>query len=339
MNRSQYKIAVIGAGLAGSVLTEQLINAGFTVSVLDKSRGTGGRISSCRLGNYSADLGAPYLSAQSLQFSAWLKAQPEIISWHPSSADFSGDHSESIEAFIGIPRLSALTRRLIEGAEFMAQHHVSTISPLTGRGPKKINLTDASGHSIGNFDAAVVATPSRQAADLLKAFPEQVEATQQAFPRVRWVTLIEVAREYSVPAAYIHGQHSCLARIVNDSAKPGRATDTESDVWFIEATEAWSQQQIEADAGRVGEQLKSAFFDLIKAAPPVISQRTHRWLYARHISSSTSADYLWYPDSCVGLCGDWFSTGNAEGAWRSGTQLAVQIINSFDKKLTVNQNP
>lgn len=50
-------IAIIGAGLAGTVLSQRLNAAGLlTVTIYEKSRGTGGRMASCRLEGTSADL-------------------------------------------------------------------------------------------------------------------------------------------------------------------------------------------------------------------------------------------------------------------------------------------
>ena len=42
-------IAVIGAGLAGTTLTERLLEVGYQVTVYEKSRGTGGRQASSGL--------------------------------------------------------------------------------------------------------------------------------------------------------------------------------------------------------------------------------------------------------------------------------------------------
>ena len=53
------RIAIIGAGIAGATLANRLNSSGFTVDIFEKSRGTGGRLASTRVGQLSADLGAP----------------------------------------------------------------------------------------------------------------------------------------------------------------------------------------------------------------------------------------------------------------------------------------
>lgn len=54
-------IVVIGAGMAGLVCAQQLSQAGYSVLVLDKSRGLGGRLATRRLHGTWADRGACYL--------------------------------------------------------------------------------------------------------------------------------------------------------------------------------------------------------------------------------------------------------------------------------------
>ncbi len=54
-------IAVIGAGIAGLVCAQQLSQAGYSVLVVEKSRGLGGRLATRRLHGTWADHGACYL--------------------------------------------------------------------------------------------------------------------------------------------------------------------------------------------------------------------------------------------------------------------------------------
>lgn len=58
-------IAVIGAGIAGLVCAQQLSQAGYSVVVVEKSRGLGGRLATRRLHGTLADRGACYLKPKS----------------------------------------------------------------------------------------------------------------------------------------------------------------------------------------------------------------------------------------------------------------------------------
>ena len=62
MNKSQkFDIAIIGAGIAGLVCSQELQQAGYSVVVLEKSRGVGGRMATRRVSGSRADHGVRYL--------------------------------------------------------------------------------------------------------------------------------------------------------------------------------------------------------------------------------------------------------------------------------------
>jgi renalase len=68
-------IAVIGAGIAGLSCATQLQEAGLKVSVFDKSRGPGGRMSTRRGDDWQCDHGAQYFTARDADF------QAEVARW------------------------------------------------------------------------------------------------------------------------------------------------------------------------------------------------------------------------------------------------------------------
>ena len=43
------KVAVVGAGMAGTACADVLVRSGHSVHLFDKSRGTGGRLATCRV--------------------------------------------------------------------------------------------------------------------------------------------------------------------------------------------------------------------------------------------------------------------------------------------------
>ncbi|NEQ40523.1 MAG: FAD-dependent oxidoreductase [Okeania sp. SIO3I5] len=61
MNTPKFDIAVIGAGMAGLICAQELQKAGYSVVVLEKSRGVGGRMATRRVSGSRADHGVRYL--------------------------------------------------------------------------------------------------------------------------------------------------------------------------------------------------------------------------------------------------------------------------------------
>jgi predicted NAD/FAD-dependent oxidoreductase len=59
-----FDVAVIGAGMAGLSCAQRLRQAGYSVAVVEKSRGAGGRVATRRVQGTRADHGARYLEPQ-----------------------------------------------------------------------------------------------------------------------------------------------------------------------------------------------------------------------------------------------------------------------------------
>ncbi|MEH6365300.1 MAG: FAD-dependent oxidoreductase, partial [Pseudomonas marincola] len=80
-------IAIIGAGIAGLSAAQSLQSAGYAVQLFDKSRGSGGRMSSKRSDAGSLDLGAQYFTARDRRFveavQQW-QARGWVSEWTPS---------------------------------------------------------------------------------------------------------------------------------------------------------------------------------------------------------------------------------------------------------------
>jgi renalase len=62
------KIAIIGAGMAGLSAATHLVENGHSVTVFEKSRGIGGRMSTRREGDFEFDHGAQYFTVRNDQF-------------------------------------------------------------------------------------------------------------------------------------------------------------------------------------------------------------------------------------------------------------------------------
>jgi renalase len=79
-----FDVAIIGAGMAGLTCAQQLHQAGYTVVVIEKSRGVGGRMATRRLQQTWADHGARYIQPQAADFQAlihWLVDRAVMQVW------------------------------------------------------------------------------------------------------------------------------------------------------------------------------------------------------------------------------------------------------------------
>lgn len=324
MLASKCSVAIVGAGISGALVASGLVQKGCDVSLFDKSRGTGGRLASARIGGETMDLGAPVFSAQ--QRSEFLALAPHLEPilqlWNVRIADMSNlSIQEKEPLYVPQGRSSALTRHLVEGAKLKTSTRVGEIEFMPdGRWA----LMDDQGDSLGTYDRVVLAVPAPQAVPLLKARPVLREWAGQVRLRPLWVTLLELNQspERLVNIDWLTGGHPLLSRLVRDSSKPGRSGER----WFLQAREDWSVEQVDQTAEQVAADMIEAFEDVCGHTPAPEACRTHRWLYALpdgEIGPAPQYDGLY-------VCGDWTSPQAGEGLSRA-CHSAKQLLQQWDR--------
>ncbi|WP_019937257.1 NAD(P)/FAD-dependent oxidoreductase [Bordetella sp. FB-8] len=316
-------IAIIGAGLAGLSCAVALREAGHHVSVFEKSRGAGGRLSTRRSEPWQADHGAQYFTARHPDFQrevqAWLQAGV-AAEWPVVPVVLGGDRPPSHDApvrYVGVPGMSAPAKRLAQGLDL---HTSQTIQALERDGDGWRLRSAEQGLLPEVYSHVVVAIPAPQAAPLLAhACPPLSAAAAAQTMQPCWTVMAQFAAPVSLgfEAAFVNaGPLRWLAR---DRSKPGRSGQ---ECWVLQANAQWSVAHLEDDAQQVGRRLLAAFGEL--GAPAPQSFTVHRWRYADcHAGNLGSA---WDPERGIGLCGDWLHGGKVQGAWLSGRHLARQVL-------------
>ncbi len=315
------KIAIIGAGISGATLANRLINSGYQVTIFEKSRSTGGRQSSCRIGTDSADLGAPWYAPKTEKFSQWLMARPEVMLWRAKHRNFYGTEIDRKGVFLSTPRQSSLTQNLIKGAMLCTEAKIIRLNTDS----YGIRLDKELGEIKSLFDAVIVTTPAAQAVPLLSACPQfsNLAATVKSSPS--WVSVISLKGKNNIEPDILSGKHPILHRATRDSKKPGRNSWSHREIWVLEANSEWSKQHQDSDPNNIGNALIKAFSAVAEHPIEISCIKTHRWLYARH-QPATTADYLWDPTSKIGICSDWLNHSGNEGAWISANALADHLL-------------
>lgn len=312
------RIAIVGAGLAGLACAERLAAAGAVVSLFDKGRAAGGRMSTRRaptsLGEASFDHGAQYMTARDPAFRAKLdqwRREGLVAPW-PAAGE---------EAWVGLPAMNAPVRAM---AARLAVRSNARIDALT-RDAAGWHLAGP-GTDEGGFAALVVAVPAEQAGPLVA--PSCADFAAQASATVSdpcWTVMAAYPERLPVEADVMRGA-GAVGWAARNSAKPGR-TGPES--WVVQADPAWSRRHLERPADEVANDLLAEFHAAAGlAAPPTLAVSAHRWRYAR--SGAAGAGALWSPGLGLGLCGDWLLGPRVECAWLSGHGLAGTIASHVE---------
>ena len=117
------RVAIIGAGLSGLVLAHRL-QAAAEVTVFEKSRGSGGRLSTRYAGDYEFDHGAQYFTARTEAFRSFLQPLIEagmIAQWRPAIAEFDRSKVTTVHdpdgaetRYVGAPRMNRIGKALAD---------------------------------------------------------------------------------------------------------------------------------------------------------------------------------------------------------------------------------
>ncbi|MBD1399937.1 NAD(P)/FAD-dependent oxidoreductase [Pelovirga terrestris] len=314
------RAAVIGAGMAGVTMARQLVAQGNAVTLFDKSKGTGGRMSSRSWQGGWIDHGAPYFAARSDEFAGYLQRHlaPEV--WRSWQAQISGTpNQDELADYIGIPRNSSITRSLLGAINFQPS---TRIAGLEREGNSWLLFND--GESLlGRWDLVVITAPAPQTYVLVRDFHEIAEQVKKAQMEPCWVAAVQLSEPLNETAEVMIDPVAGLRRIVANSAKPGR---NNKNVYLLQATADWSQGHLEETPEMVGAKLCELLLQGLCPATPPQLLFAHRWRYA-FTKTPLGKGFLWSQGLQLGICGDWCIGRTVEDAWASAMALAEQISN------------
>ncbi|MCC5787051.1 MAG: FAD-dependent oxidoreductase [Phycisphaerales bacterium] len=338
--QSPLTFAVIGAGISGLTAATAIANHSHPVTVFDKGRGPGGRMSTRREGQLRFDHGAQYFTAKDPVFAqavAEWRRQGLVKPWNPRLAEINPDgfkmKSGGPDRFVGVPAMNAICKHLAQSLRQPSQVRCAIKVDSIRRTDQRWQLLQDGGKPLGEFDRLIIAAPPAQAAALMAdAAPHLATQASQAVLEPCWAAMLAFEKplfdgppETAIDGAFVNtGPLSWIAR---DSAKPGREP---GERWIAHAGPAWSKANLELDRQSAAELLKQAFFEVVSAIPharpaaPTLCI-AHRWRYA--LPSKPIEERCLF-DAMLGLacCGDWCAGPRVEGAFLSGVASAGRVI-------------
>lgn len=339
MEQIQVETLIIGAGMSGLSCAKALAEAGHQVLVVDKARGSGGRLASKSLALSDGqqlvfDLGCAGFAAQTPMF------LQQIQSWQHEGLIAPWRTLEGVVEYVGTPRNSILTRSMADQLTTQFSLRIERLDFQEGRWQA---FAQVDGQLMPVIRAAqiVLATPAEQAAALLPpehAFRSRV-ASVATLPQ--WVVAVVSDAIGTVPdEPALLSQSQVIRSIVCDSDKPGRTTLSGNKVWQIQLHTDWSAQHRDARPDDVFQAVLDELHRVSGLRPEISHQHVHRWLYSSgHSQLINDSQCLWDGAGRIGVCGDYFhhpelgSDGvrrlGVESAFLSGRALAARMGTSL----------
>lgn len=335
------RVAVVGGGVAGLVCARTLQDHGISVTLFDKGRGPGGRMSTRRTGAGPFDHGTQFFTAFDRRMNRYIESWRTdgiVAAWTGGFASIGNEREPLVDEsddtrYAGVPRMSALTRHLANDLR-VAEYGVRVVSvERSAHGWRLSGERAGDGITeLGAFDRLVLALPAPQAGSLLEQLPEGPEL-ERAMQRVRgaklepcWAVMVEFPTRVTPGFDAARVQESPIAWVARESSKPGRPG---GERWVIHATPIWSRAHIESCADEVATNLVDEFRSLVSAPLPRF-QTAHRWRFAR-VASSAGEPCVAVPASQLVLCGDWCLGPRVGDAWLSGAAAAGRLMGYLDQ--------
>ncbi|MEG5018912.1 MULTISPECIES: FAD-dependent oxidoreductase [unclassified Microcoleus] len=341
-----FDVAVIGAGMAGLSCAQRLRQAGYSVAVVEKSRGAGGRVATRRVQGTRADHGARYLEPQgdAVQGLIEVLVDRHILKlWTDTVWEFRQGKLSAIPrcCYVAPAGMNAIGKYLAQDLEIWFGRRVQAISTTDNqRWRLSLEVTDSNLEIPQELiaKAVVVAIPAPQALMFLDAeiglspdFLDKLRSVEYdpcitvmaGYPATKQQDLSNLNPQWK---SVSFPDNADLAWIGWDSSK---RLDPSQPVFVVHSSANFAERYLEAaDLDSVGQELLDRTSEYLI---PWLKQpewlQVHRWRYAfcrnpLPVSCLAAGGNL--PLVCAGdLCGE----GQIEGALRSGW-AAANWVNS-----------
>lgn len=321
------KIAVLGAGLCGATAAATLTQQGYQVTVFDKGRAAGGRMSSKRTEQGYLDMGAQYFTARSSLFQQqvkhWLDAG-KVELWPCKTALLSNDEgfislkaSEDTQArFIGVPSMQSPVTALLHG---ITQVNSCRIQKLDYQ-QQSWTLFSDEGVSYTGFDAVVLTLPPVQAQQLVahSALPELFDNADDVLEPC-WAVAMHTEAMPAQDAIFC--QHPKLRFISHQQHKSGR-----SSCYILHFNAVFSGLYLRESAQFWFTEANAILRQELHIQQEITPLVAHRWLYASQNDQAAAPGLIALPNLKLWAGGDWSYGGRVENAYLAGLNLANAVI-------------
>ena len=329
MSENQRSCIIVGAGISGLLAASTLRKEGWTVTVLDKSLGVGGRMATRRVGEGNFDHGAQFFTVRGKRFGGlvedWLGAGV-AAEWTRGFADSERRPKED-----GYPRY-----RGAEGMTSIPKYISRGLDVRTGERAVRIDDNEdgwevacESGSRVAG-NALVLTAPVPQALDLASSgsysLPDGARRHLEAVsydPCLALMVLLDDSTGVPEPGGMqIKGEPLDW---ISDNRRKGIS---EAPAITVHAGPEWSRSHFEDDEMGIIESMISFAGDHLGTdlAPTVVETSLARWRYSWVTSPHPDPCLVASYDPPLLFCGDAFGQPKVEGAALSGLAAADYLL-------------
>jgi renalase len=319
------RVGIVGGGPAGAICARVLADRGVDVTVVDKGRRAGGRLSTRTYDEVHFDHGAQFMTVRDeivrRRLDAWRDAGV-LAPWDGREEVFGDATDEPLlrrkeQRWVGTPGMSDFVAHLLGDIPCHFSTKATRLQSVDGLIELHIENQD-----VMRFDRVVLAVPAPQAVPLLQDWPRLASQAKSISYYPCWAVMAEFSKPFPGDWISAVARNAPVRWIGRNQTKPGRPS---AEAWVIHATPEWTRSHLEETREAVAETLMDCAQKITKWAQPPNSLRAHRWRYAL-VEQPLGTPYLY--DAGMGLCGDGLLGGRIERALLSGVAMAERVLQS-----------
>ncbi len=314
---------VIGSGVSGSTIAYLLSNK-YSVHILDKARGPGGRASNKRFKqNLSFDHGVQYISPKSKEFLKFIKTlckKKEAKIWNGNHLDFTFEKKEVSEKFIGVKGNNFISKYYTKKIKISFQSTVKTI--LNNKYFWEIKLDN--GENI-QAKSIILTCPFPQLKKIASNYLEKKISNLKINMEPNITVMLAFKNQKTVPVSSIKFNDDILTWAALENSK--KRFKSSNSLWTLQSSIGWARKNINnyKNNKKVENTLVSKFLNFTGYKKnKIIFKKVHGWKYSYNFNGSPLKSY-WNKKLRLGLCADWFIGPKVENAWLSANDLAKKI--------------
>lgn len=308
------RVVIVGAGMAGLTAGRALRDAGHDVSLVDKSRVVGGRMSSKRIGEARFDHGAQHFSARSPEF------QTHVEQWRAGGVAQVWYEAQSVTnpergvepRHVGVGAMRTIPEYLSEGLAVTTHDRVERLQV-----EDQITVTTA--NTALDADVVVLTPPVPQILDILRQ--SGVDAPHELMD-IRYEATLAAMATLAGPARLEDGHLALgegpVAWIADNQHKGVSAVPAVT----IHSSAGFAATHLEEDPERWLPELVAAAQSHLDAT--VTEATGHRWRYSRP-TNPRSDGAMALAGGRIIVAGEAFSGAKVEGAFLSGRAAGLAL--------------
>jgi renalase len=329
VNDTQRSCIIVGAGISGLIAARRLNQEGWTVTVLDKGRGVGGRMATRRIGRGNFDHGAQFFTVRGERFAGlvegWLEAGV-ATEWTRGLADSEGRPNEDGHPrYRGTEGMTSIPKYISRGLDVRTEERAVRVDDADDGW----EVSCESGLRVTG-DALVLAVPAPQAVDLASSgsytLPDDARLHLEAVtydPCLALMVLLDDSTGVPEPGG-MQIKDEPLDWI-GDNRRKGIS---EAPAVTVHAGPQWSRSHFEDDETEIVDAMISRASDHLDTdlSPAIVETSLARWRYSWVTNPHPEPCLVASGSPPLLFCGDAYGQPKVEGAALSGLAAADHLL-------------